>query len=147
MIWQIPFLYQFDIITYIPKFQNPNCWSAQFRRTWYCFQQFVKNKSFLWFIEVVFGDWCGYRRRQPKLCPRNHYIKVHITCLQYQKDLRSPPPYFKQRWDLSIPSLPAGVLAFCQQFKFLKKQRDLQYKGKYKVCFILITSLKLLTYY
>ena len=73
MIWHLPYLYQFDIInTYTPKFQKPNCWSAQLRWTWFCFQQFVKDKSFLWFIEVVFGDWCGYRRRPPKLAPCNH---------------------------------------------------------------------------
>ena len=84
MIWHLPYLYQFDIInTYTPKFQKPNCWSAQLRWTWFCFQQFVKDKSFLWFIEVVFGDWCGYRRRLPKLCPMQPfailYIKVHLT--------------------------------------------------------------------
>ena len=35
---------------------------------------------------------------------------------------------------------------FCQRCKFLQKQRDLQYKWKYKVHFILISSLKLLAY-
>ena len=40
-----------------------------------------------------------------------------------------------QRWNLSM------------RCKFLQKQRDLQYKWKYKAQFILISSLKLLTYY
>ena len=34
----------------------------------------------------------------------------------------------------------------CQWIRFLQKQRDLQYKWKYKVHFILISSLKQLTY-
>ena len=35
----------------------------------------------------------------------------------------------------------------CHRSIFLQKQCDLQYKSKYKVHFILISSLKLLTYY
>ena len=104
IIWHLPLLCQFDVITYTPRFQKPNCWSAQLRWTWYCFQQFVKDKSFLWFIEVVFGDWYGYRQRLPKLCPTQPFAVLSVQSTPHMftisKRSPSPPPYFKQRWHL-----------------------------------------------
>ena len=111
---------------------------------------YVWNLEYLDFFLHKWNFWLAYSLKPPKSILNFNCINTTWKTIHFEHQTifgiwqKNPRP----RDDIcQWRHCQRQCKFFCQRCKFLQKQRDLQYKWKFKVHLILISSLKLLTYY